>query len=168
MSNSVRPHRRQPTRLPRPWDSPGKNTGVSCHFLLQCMEVKSERKLLSHVRPSATPWTATHQAPPSMGFSRQEYWSGVPLPSPIVVYTDYQSLRKTLLTSAQCLMVIRVNEENVTVKHWMEQRFAHIEKSQSNIIFSSRHSIPMASRSLPEATGGHLASYASLVGEGPW
>ena len=103
-----------------------------------------------------------------MGFSRQEYWSGVPLPSPIVVYTDYQSLRKTLLTSAQCLMVIRVNEENVTVKHWMEQRFAHIEKSQSNIIFSSRHSIPMASRSLPEATGGHLASYASLVGEGPW
>ena len=35
MSNSVRPHRRQPTRLPRPWDSPGKNTGVGCHFLLQ-------------------------------------------------------------------------------------------------------------------------------------
>ena len=124
--------------------------------------------LLSRIRLCATPQTATHQAPPSMGFSRQEYWSGVPLPSPIVVYTDYQSLRKTLLTSAQCLMVIRVNEENVTVKHWMEQRFAHIEKSQSNIIFSSRHSIPMASRSLPEATGGHLASYASLVGEGPW
>ena len=36
MSDSVRPHRRQPTRLPHPWDSPGKNTGVSCHFLLQC------------------------------------------------------------------------------------------------------------------------------------
>ena len=42
MSSSVRPHRWQPTRLPRPWDSPGKNTGVGCHFLLQCMEVKSE------------------------------------------------------------------------------------------------------------------------------
>ena len=37
----VRSHRRQPTRLPRPWDSPGKNTGVGCHFLLQCMKVKS-------------------------------------------------------------------------------------------------------------------------------
>ena len=36
------PHRQQPTRLPRPWDSPGKNTGVGCHFLLQCMKVKSE------------------------------------------------------------------------------------------------------------------------------
>ena len=44
MSDSVRPHRRQPTRLPRPWDSPGKNTGVGCHFLLQCMKVKSESK----------------------------------------------------------------------------------------------------------------------------
>ena len=40
VSNSVRPHTRQPTRLPHPWDSPGKNTGVGCHFLLQCMKVK--------------------------------------------------------------------------------------------------------------------------------
>ena len=40
--DSVRPHRWQPTRLPHPWDSPGKNTGVGCHFLLQCMKVKSE------------------------------------------------------------------------------------------------------------------------------
>ena len=42
---SVRPHRRQPTRLPRRWDSPGKNTGVGCHFLLQCMKVKSESEV---------------------------------------------------------------------------------------------------------------------------
>ena len=71
----------QPTRLPRPWDSPGKNTGVGCHFLLQCMKVKRV-KSLSHVRLLATPWISAHQAPPSMGFSRREYWSGVPLPSP--------------------------------------------------------------------------------------
>ena len=45
MSDSVRPHRRQPTRLPRPWDSPGKNTGVGCHFLLQCMKLKSESEV---------------------------------------------------------------------------------------------------------------------------
>ena len=42
MSSSVRPHRQQPTRLLRPWASPGKNTGVGCHFLLQCRKVKSE------------------------------------------------------------------------------------------------------------------------------
>ena len=45
MSDSVRSHRRQPTRLPRPWDSPGKNTGVGCHFLLQCMKVTSENEV---------------------------------------------------------------------------------------------------------------------------
>ena len=45
MSNSVRPDRRQPTRFCRPWDSPGKNTGVGCHFLLQCMKVKSESEV---------------------------------------------------------------------------------------------------------------------------
>ena len=41
----MRPHRRQPTRLPSPWDSPGKNTGVGCHFLLQCMKVKSQSEV---------------------------------------------------------------------------------------------------------------------------
>ena len=41
----MRPHRRQPTRLLRPWDSPGKNTGAGCHFLLQCMKVKSESEV---------------------------------------------------------------------------------------------------------------------------
>ena len=45
MSDSVRPHRWQPTRLLHPWDSPGKNTGVGCHFLLQCMRVKSESEV---------------------------------------------------------------------------------------------------------------------------
>ena len=43
--HSVQLHRRQPTRLPRPWDSPGKNTGVGCRLLLQCMKVKSEREV---------------------------------------------------------------------------------------------------------------------------
>ena len=45
VSDSVRPHRRQPTRLLCPWDSPGKNTGMTCHFLLQCMKVKSESEV---------------------------------------------------------------------------------------------------------------------------
>ena len=81
MSDSVRPHRRQPIdRLPRPWDSPGKNTGVGCHCLLQCMKVKSKSEV---AQSCPTPgWTAAHQAPLSMGFSRREYWSGVPWPSP--------------------------------------------------------------------------------------
>ena len=55
MSDSVRPHRRKPTRLPRPWDSPGKNTGVGCHFLLQCMKVKSEREVAQSCQTLSDP-----------------------------------------------------------------------------------------------------------------
>ena len=77
MFDSVWSHRRQPTRLPHLWNSPGKNTGVGCHFLLQCVKVK----LFSRIQLLATPWT-TYHASPFMGFSRQEYWRGVPLPSP--------------------------------------------------------------------------------------
>ena len=131
MSDSVQPQRRQPTRLPCPWDSPSKNTGVGCHFLLQGMKVKSESevaqscptlsdpmdcsppgspvpgilqartlewvaisfsnawkwkvkvKSLSRVQLLVTPWIGAYQVSPSMGFSRQEYWSGLPLPYPL-------------------------------------------------------------------------------------
>ena len=122
MSDSVQPHRRQPTGPRRPWDSPGKNTGVGCHFLLQYMKVKSESEVTQscptlsdprdcslpgssihgifqarvlewdaiafsvsrfiHVQLCATLWTAALQAPLSAGFSRQEYWSGLPFPTP--------------------------------------------------------------------------------------
>ena len=66
MSDSVRPHRWQPTRLPRPWDSPGKNTGVGCHFLFQCMKVKSEREvaqsclILSNPMDCSPPGSSIH------------------------------------------------------------------------------------------------------------
>ena len=100
MSDSVRPQRRQLTRFRRPWYSPGKNTGVGCHFLLQCMKMKSEsgvakswtqlNRLSSSssnqvmsitVHRTALITEPTYQAFPSMGFSRQEYWSGMPSPS---------------------------------------------------------------------------------------
>ena len=57
-------------------------TGVGCHFLLQCMKVKSESEVTESCPTLSDPWTVAFQAPPSMGFSRQEYWGGVPLPSP--------------------------------------------------------------------------------------
>ena len=121
VSDSVRPHRRQPTRLPCPWDSPGKNTGVGCHFLLQCMKMKS----LSRVQPSATPWTAALQATPSMGFSRQEYWSGMPLPSPLFIFSHIlmKSILRQKCTHATLLKVL--------------QNYPHGEKQHS---WSTTHS----------------------------
>jgi len=66
VSDSVRPHRRQPIRLPLPWDSSGKNTGVGCHFLLQCMKVKSESEVaqlcltLSDLMDCSPPGSSVH------------------------------------------------------------------------------------------------------------
>ena len=66
MSDSVQPHRWQPTRLPRPWDSPGTNSGMGCHFLLQCMRVKSESEVaqscptLSYTMDRSLPGSSIH------------------------------------------------------------------------------------------------------------
>ena len=81
---TLRPHRWQPTRLPCSWDSPGKNSGVGCHFLLQCIKAKSESEVAQSCQTLSDPRTAAFQAPLSMGFSRQEYWSGLPFPSPML------------------------------------------------------------------------------------
>ena len=65
-SRAKRPQRQQPTRIPRPWDSPGKNTGVGCHFLLQCMKVKSDSEVaqscwsLSDPMDCSLPGSSTH------------------------------------------------------------------------------------------------------------
>ena len=150
MSDSVGCHRQKPTRLPRPWDSPGKNTGVGCHFLLRCMKVKSEREvaqscltlrdpiglqptsllhpwdfpgkstgvgchcllrqtharwdhvvveLLSCVQLFLTSWTVAYQSPPSMGFSRQEYWNGLPFPSTFPTISSVQLSHSVLSES---------------------------------------------------------------------
>ena len=88
VSNSLRPHGLQHARPPCPSPTPrvypnrrivfGRSITVS----FESPWMFSEVKLLSRVRLFATPWTVAYQAPPSMGFSRQEYWSGLPLPSP--------------------------------------------------------------------------------------
>ena len=107
VSDSLWPCGRQPSRLLCPRDFPGKNTGAGCHFLLQGIFPTKESNLglppcgqmlyrlshkgiakggkgksLSHVRLFTTSWTVACQAPLSLGFPRQEYWSGLPFPSP--------------------------------------------------------------------------------------
>ena len=81
VSNSVKPHRRQPTMLPVPGILQARTLERIAISFSNAWKWKVKVKSLSHVQLLATPWTAAFQAPPSMGFSRQEYWSGVPLPS---------------------------------------------------------------------------------------
>jgi len=118
------PHRRQPTRLHRPWDSPGKNTGVGCHFLLQCRKVKSESEVVQSCPTLATPWTTSYQAPPSMGFSRQKYWSGVPLLLASIYWDD--PLEKGMVTHCS-ILVWRVpwTEEPGGLQSMWSQRLGH-------------------------------------------
>ena len=108
MSDSVRPQRRHPSRLPRPWNSLGKNTGVGCHFLLQCMGVKSEVKSLSCVQLFMTSWTAAHQAPLSMGFARQEYWS------------EFLPNSKWLLKTSLCQSCTKTTTDQIYTKPFLE------------------------------------------------
>ena len=69
------------TTLPRPWDSPGKNTGVGCHFLIQCMKVKSEREVAQSCLTLSDPMDCSLPSSSIHGIFQAKYWSGVPLPS---------------------------------------------------------------------------------------
>ena len=89
MSDSVWPHRWQPTRLLHPWESQGKNTGVGCHFLLQCMKVKRKSEVAQSCPTLSEPMDCSLPVSSIHGFSRHEYWSGVPLPSSIFGYKEY-------------------------------------------------------------------------------
>ena len=128
MSDSVQPHRRQPTRLPRPWDSPGKITGVGCHFLLQCMKVKSENEVAQSCPTLSAPWTAAYRAHPPMGFSRQEYWSGMPLPSPII--------QQYVCANACMYVCVYIFQNPVSIKN--KQKISHSMWGLGFIAFISK------------------------------
>ena len=78
------------TRLPRPWDSPGKNTGVGCHFLLQCMKVKSEREVAQSCLTLSDPVDCSLPSSSIHGIFQAKYWSGMPLPSPKIPHASEQ------------------------------------------------------------------------------
>ena len=88
VSDSVRPHRRQPTRLPRPWDSPDKNTGVGCHVLLQCMKVKSEREVTQSCLTLSDPMRCSLQ-----GSSIHEIFQAKVLEWGAIAFSDIISTR---------------------------------------------------------------------------
>ena len=110
MSNSVRPHRWQPTRLPRPWDSPGKNTGVGCRFLLQCMKVKSESEIAQSCPSLSDPIDCSPPAPPSMGFfqARVLEWGAIAFSEAIIVWKVYSSQQHSIL-------VVKISGERLQI-----------------------------------------------------
>jgi len=121
MPDSVQPHGLQPTRLPRPWDSPGKNTGVGCHFLLQCMKVKSEREVaqscltLSHPMDCSLPGSSVH----GIFQARVLEWGATAFSSCSLLTpnTDLQMLQLSYLFTQ--LSISRSISQNICCNHLM-------------------------------------------------
>ena len=90
MSDSVRPHRQQPTKLRHPWDSPGKNSGVGCHFLLQCMKVKSESEVAQSCPTLSDPMDCSPPGSSVHGIFQARVLEWVPLPSAVQTWQGYE------------------------------------------------------------------------------
>ena len=90
ISDSVRPHRQQPTKLPSPWDSPGKDTGVGCHLPLQRMKIKSESKVAQSCPTLSNPMDCSLPGSSVHGIFQARVLEWVPLPSPVCTIRTQQ------------------------------------------------------------------------------
>ena len=175
MSDSVRPHGRQPTRLPRPWDSPGKNTGVGCHFLLQCMKVKSESEVAQLCLTLSDPMDCSPLCSPVAGIfqARVLEWVAIAFSVTALTYSfpNLQPVRCSLSGSNCCFLTcIQVSQEAGKVIWYFHlfNNFPHfvaihtVKESACNAGDSG--SIPGLGRSAGEMIGYLLQySWASLV-----
>ena len=119
------PHRRQPTRLPCPWDSPGKNTGVSCHFLLQCLKVKSESEDAQSCPTLSDPMDCSLSGSSVHGIFQARVWSGVPLPSPVIKVIYPQFFKDKLVFSKET--IIQWEGVNVFFFNFRKTMILHID-----------------------------------------
>ena len=142
------------------------------------MKVKS----LSHVRLLATPWTAAHQAPPSMGFSRREYWSGVPLPSPHLLHSCLRKLTVHCFPAHHWKVLITWSARLLSagLMYWLgEQRGVQVSVRIRIAVKCSRHSLPPSTvthvsvlKAFPPASrlilafkkevSGHLSTFGNM------
>ena len=104
MSDSVWPHRRQPTRLPHPWDSPGKSIGMGCHFLLQRRKVKTESEVAQSCPALNDPVDCSPPGASVHGILQARGREGEPWPSP----SPAHSVSQPGLLATQCSMIVSV------------------------------------------------------------
>ena len=120
MFDSVRPHRWQPTRLPRPWDSPGKKTGVGCHFLLQCMKVKSESEVAQSCPTPSDPMDCSPPGSPIHGIfqARVLEWGATAFSSPCHKNSQYLIINLLLFLSSERYVFISLTEAGLSCGIW--------------------------------------------------
>ena len=132
VSDSVRSHRRQPTRLPRPWDSPGKNAGVGCHFLLQCMKVKSESEVAQSCSTFHEPMGCSPPGSSIHGIfqARVLEWGAIAFSDTFIKFSVY------LFRTYNNLKVFRVVHELKIEKEEVLNKDAVSHNSKTNVLFS--------------------------------
>ena len=106
VSDSVRPHRRQPTRLPYPWDSPGKNTGVGCHFLLQYMKVKSESEVTQSYLTLSDPMDCSLPGPSIHGSFQARVLEWVAIAFSNMLHSEAKQTNKHFTKSVSVVMCL--------------------------------------------------------------
>ena len=126
MSDSVWPHRQQPTRLPRPWDSPGKNTGVGCHFLLQCMKVKSESEVAQVVFDPQRP----HGLQPTRSLHPWDFPGRSTGVECHCLLRD-TSIKIDYMRQWNAIMILDINPQTQLTNHW-QRRKEHAHRAVSS------------------------------------
>ena len=112
----VRPHRWQPTRLPRPWDSPGKNIGVGCHFLLQCMKVTSESEVAQSCPTLPDPMDCSLPGSSIHGIFQTRVLEWV---ATNAIYIKFKSKQNWMLVFlGMYVRVLKKSKDRITVRDW--------------------------------------------------
>ena len=140
MSDSVRPQRQQPTRLPHPWDSPGKNTGVGCHFLLQCMKVKSESEVAQSCPTPSDPMECSLPGSSVHGIcqARVLEWVAIAFSSQPIVAIKIQNKMQFLLEYLLFSVIIMYKSKVRQEKHVRRCSFTTVVNdfsTESHVIF---------------------------------
>ena len=140
MSDSVRPHRRKPTRLPRPWDSPGKNTGVGCHCFLQCMKVKSESEVAQSCPTLSEPMDCSLPGSSAHGIfqARVLEWGAIAFSEVLTRGTFIGKVMSLLLNKMSRLVITFLPRSKRLLISWLQSPSAVIlepKKKQSLTLF---------------------------------
>ena len=128
MSDSVGPQRQQPTRLPRPWDSPGKNTGVGGHFLLQCMKVKRESEVAQSCPTLSDPMDCSLPGSSIYGIfqARVLEWGAIAGCNFLSLSHHNKNLKRQKLKASACHSSHTVLQLCVTAQFYLENKGRYI------------------------------------------
>ena len=165
MSDSVWPHRRQPTRLPCPWDSPSKNTGVGCHFLLQCMKVKSQSEVAQSYLTLSDPMDCSLP-----GFSVHGIFQARVLEWGAIAFSIWASTEELVLIEKH-MNLVQQTLTNFLLWSWHCGGYGDTKTNQRDFFLRCSHLVKKRRRQwhpTPVLSPGKSHGWRSLVGCSPW